>query len=197
MKILALADRRIHEDLISLINKEKIELVILLGDLKFIDIEELKDSPVPVIGVYGNHCQSDYLEEGLNAFNCHLQEFKHQGYSFLGFEGCPFYKGNEREYTQSQCDTLLQSALGVDIFISHSPAQGINSSQQSPHEGFKAIREYLEKYQPKYYFHGHSYPPKELAKSKFNHTIVVYVSGWEVIDLSKLEIDSLPNSQGY
>src|SRR5271154_435972 len=82
MKILVLADRRINESLPDIIKKESIDLVLLLGDLKFIDICDLAEVNIPIVGVYGNHCVSDYFLE-IKAENIHLLTTKIKGYKLF------------------------------------------------------------------------------------------------------------------
>lgn len=195
MKILALADRRINEDIIQLIEDNQIGLVLLLGDLKFIDIEELKNTQIPIFGVYGNHCVDDYFPY-INALNLHLNTTEFNGYTFLGFEGCPYYKGFKHEYEQDKAESLLNNQPSCNILISHSPASGINSTDSSPHQGFTALTKYIETHQPTYFFHGHSYPDKEQKISKYKKTIVFYISGYEIIDLNNLPT-VIPNSTTY
>ena len=197
MKLLALADRRISESLPDLIERESIELVLLLGDLKFIDICDLVDAKIPIIGVYGNHCISDYMAE-IHAMNAHLKLCSVKGFNIFGFEGCPYYKGEDHEFSQEEANSLIGSnSPKCDILIAHSPASGINSSHQAPHQGFEALKQYLEVHSPKYFFHCHSYPPESQKISRFNKTIIYWVSGAEVIDLELLAKGIFLKSQPY
>lgn len=198
MKILALADRSVNENILSIIEKEEIDLVLLLGDLKYIDIAELKDAPVPIVGVVGNHCSFDYLES-LNAKNAHGKIVKINDLSFFGYRGCPYYKGGQFESTQEECDRIIrENGEYADIFISHSPAEGINSTATSPHEVFRGLREYLTKHSSRLYFHGYSYPSKNQKISKFNDTVVYFVEGMEVIDAQELlSLEGLPEATTY
>jgi Icc-related predicted phosphoesterase len=197
MRILAIADRQFNLALPEYIAKNAIDLVLLLGDLKFIDICDLAEVKIPILGVYGNHCSGDYFPE-IKAKNAHLTEQRIQGYSFLGFEGCPYYKGGKHEYSQEEALRLLNESNPVDILIAHSPAAGINSSNQEPHQGFDALKLYLENNSPKFFFHGHSYPPETQKVSRFNKTIVYWVEGVEVIDLNQLSLKSnLPLARSY
>lgn len=196
MKILAVADRRVLESLPEMITNHSVDAVFLLGDLKFIDICDLVDVSVPIIGVYGNHCMSDYFPK-LNAMNAHLKLNRIKGYSVFGFEGCPYYKGEAHEFTQTKARDLLKDSPRSDILIAHSPASGMNSSSEAPHQGFEALKEYLEEHSPRFFFHGHSYPNENQKVSKFNNTIIYWVSGAEIIDLNKLSLSGLPDAAPY
>lgn len=196
MKILALADRKITQDLVELVQKESIDMVLLLGDLKFNEIQDLSEVTIPVVGVLGNHCSFDYFPN-LNGVNCHLKKIDIKDLSFFGYEGCPYYKGGEFESTQDECEDLIEEyGEYADILIAHSPASGINSSD-SPHEGFDGLLNYINKYKPRFFFHGHSYPPIEQKISKYGETIVVYVSGLEIIDLNSFNSQEYPISKKY
>lgn len=196
MKILALADRKINDDLVSLVKKQGVDLVLLLGDLKYNEIQDLAEVQVPVVEVLGNHCSFNYLPN-LKAHNAHLVSVSLKGLTFFGYQGCPFYKGGQFESTQEECaKSLGEKSVPCDIFIAHSPAEGINSSS-SPHEGFNAFISYLKLHRPKFFFHGHSYPPRDQKVSLFEDTIVYHVEGVEIIDLNLLLGLSLPPAKAY
>ena len=44
---------------------------------------------------------------------------------------------------------------GIDILVTHAPAAGHNDGPDLPHKGFESFTAILDKYRPKYYFHGH------------------------------------------
>ena len=44
---------------------------------------------------------------------------------------------------------------GFDILVSHAPAYGVNDTEEYSHRGFQTFVELIEKYQPKYFVHGH------------------------------------------
>ena len=46
-------------------------------------------------------------------------------------------------------------AGGVDLVVSHAPAQGLGDGEDPAHIGFSALRELLDRYQPAYLVHGH------------------------------------------
>lgn len=149
MKILALADRKISENLPELIHQHQIQLVVLLGDLKYIEISDLADITIPIIGVLGNHCKFNYFP-AFNGQNAHGTKINLLGYSFVEYQGCPHYKGGEYESTQEDCSLIMESLPKADFLLAHSPAQGINSAQP-PHEGFVGLTTYLDRHSPKFF----------------------------------------------
>lgn len=161
MIVLAIADRASRESIIGLVNKHSIELICTLGDLDYSSLHELKDiTTIPKIGVYGNHCSGSYFDE-LGIRNMHLSIFEYNGIVFGGFEGSVRYKDDKYApmYTQDEASTLLHDFPKVDVMLTHCPPYKINDEpEEIAHQGFKALRSYLEEMRPKYLLHGHTYP---------------------------------------
>ena len=44
---------------------------------------------------------------------------------------------------------------GFDILVTHAPAYQLNDMEDLPHRGFRCFRHIMEKYEPKFFFHGH------------------------------------------
>jgi Icc-related predicted phosphoesterase len=44
---------------------------------------------------------------------------------------------------------------GIDILVTHAPAYEINDGNDLPHKGFLVFRDIIQRYHPKYFFHGH------------------------------------------
>src|SRR4029079_17489515 len=87
--------------LAEVISDKAIDLLITVGDLHRSDIAGADRLPVPVIGVYGNHCDVRYLED-LGATNLHLSQVEIGGITFTGVQGCVRYKDGSKDllYTQ-------------------------------------------------------------------------------------------------
>ena len=49
----------------------------------------------------------------------------------------------------------LRKYNGFDILVTHAPARHINDFENISHRGFSCFVDLLEKYQPKYFLHGH------------------------------------------
>lgn len=186
MVILAIADRAPSESIKVLVNKYSVDLICLLGDLDYFMLLELeKINDIPKIGVYGNHCSGNYFNQ-LGIINLHIQTFEYKGLLFGGFEGSIRYKESEyaKMYTQEEGLKLLADFPAVDVFIAHSPPFGINDeTDSSSHQGFIAIKEYIEKNKPKYFLHGHTYPTKENIVEKYQDTEIIYVYGDKIINI--------------
>jgi Icc-related predicted phosphoesterase len=186
MKILAIADRPPKESIRALLEREKnIELICTLGDLDYFSLEELKDiQDIPKIGVYGNHCTRGYFET-LGIKNMHLTTFEYKGLTFGGFEGCVRYKEDHYApmYTQEEASRMLNGFPRVDVMLCHCPPYGINDEEEVAHQGFKALRLYLEEMKPKYLLHGHTYPNEKTLVTEYKETKIVYVFSDSVIEV--------------
>ena len=44
---------------------------------------------------------------------------------------------------------------GMDILLTHAPARHLHDFDSLSHRGFACFRELLERYQPRYFIHGH------------------------------------------
>ena len=178
MVILAIADRPPKSSILGLIEKHQVELICTLGDLDYFSLQELERvTKIPKIGIYGNHCSGNYFDS-LGIHNLHLKTFDHNGIRFCGFEGSIRYKESAyaKMYTQEEAKEMLKDFPAVDVFLAHSPPYGINDEpNSSSHQGFIALRDYIENMKPKYFLHGHTYPTLEQLIEKHGDTKIVYI----------------------
>lgn len=186
MKILAIADKPPRESIRSLLDTNDIDLICTLGDLDQFSISELANiNNIPKLGVYGNHCSGTYFES-LGITNMHLKTFEYGGLVFGGFEGCVRYKDDPyaKMYTQEEATELLKGFPRVDVMLVHCPPYGINDEpEELAHQGFRALRAYVEEKKPKYLLHGHTYPTADTLVTNFADTEVIYVHKDKLIDL--------------
>lgn len=187
MRILAIADRPPKTPIRETVEKEKIDLIVTLGDLELMQIRELATiKGLPKLGVYGNHCSGNYFED-LGIVNMHLHVVEHQGIRFGGFEGCVRYKESSwaKMYTQEDAIELLRAFPRVDVMLTHCPPFGINDDpEDNAHIGFIALREYVDREKPRFLFHGHTYPSKESLITLYKETNIEYVYGDRVIEIN-------------
>lgn len=187
MKILAIADRNPQLDFPSFVKENQIDLIVTLGDLERHDLLGLTQvTDVPKIGVYGNHCSGNYMDE-LGIRNMHMKEWSFNGVTFGGFQGCVRYKDNPDAimYTQEQASRLFETLPAVDILLVHCPPRGINDEEELAHQGFEGEREYIDRVKPKMVLHGHTYPSEETVVSRYGQTHIEYVNKYKTIDISE------------
>lgn len=165
MKILAIADEE-SPYLWDFFEKEKIDgidLIISCGDLEPTYLSFLATlSNVPVLYVHGNH---DEKYEQVPPEGCICIEddvFVYKGVRIMGLGGSMRYRPGEHQYTEYEMKGRLLRMWpkifwrrGVDILVTHAPAFGLNDGIDLPHKGFQTFKEILDKYQPKFFLHGH------------------------------------------
>jgi Icc-related predicted phosphoesterase len=186
MTILALADQPPSRSVKQILAENRIDLICTLGDFEQSQLQELASvTTIPKIGIYGNHCSGMYFGP-LGIKNMHLATFEFGGLTFGGFEGCVRYKQSvyAKMYTQEEATELLKDFPRVDVLLTHCPAFGINDEpDEVAHQGFKALRVYLETKKPAYHFHGHTYPPANQLVTSFGETKIVYVTGEKIVSI--------------
>jgi len=186
MKLLAIADRNPNIDIIKTVQEQSIDMIVTLGDLERHDLLQLAQiTHIPKLGVYGNHCSGNYMEE-LGIINMHRKIFIHQGFRFGGLQGCVRYKENPQAIMSTQAETwqMMQGYPPVDIFLTHCPPRGINDEEEIAHQGFDALRDYVEKIHPKMLLHGHTYPTEETVIKEFAGTEIVYVHRSKIVEIA-------------
>ncbi len=187
MKILAISDRPPREKIEEIIGKSSVDLICTLGDLQQSELCGLeKITNIPKFGVYGNHDSGMYFEP-LGITNIHLKIFKLRGLTFGGFEGCVRYKNDPyaKMYTQEEATNLLRDFPYVDVMLVHCPPYGVNDEpDEVAHQGYRALRAYVEEKTPRYLLHGHTYPTEKTMVMQFCGTKIIYVYQDKLIELS-------------
>lgn len=186
MIILSISDKSPRSRIVDLLEQQQIDLICTLGDLDYFSLKELETvTTIPKIGVYGNHCSGKYFDS-LGIYDLHLKTFKFRGLTFGGFEGSIRYKKSTygKMYTQSEATKMLKDFPRVDVFLAHSPPYGINDEPKSrAHQGFIALKQYIEKKSPKYFLHGHTYPTKDNLIKKHKDSKIIYVNRDKIIEV--------------
>lgn len=200
MKILVLADNE-SEALYDFYDPEKlegIELIISCGDLEAGYLEFFATmSHAPVLYVHGNH---DYRYEEKPPTGCICIDgelYVYKGIRILGLGGSRKYNQNKpNQYTERQMSRRihnwkLQLKLlrhrGFDILVTHAAAYDLNDLPDIPHRGFKCFRKLLDKYHPKFYFHGHvhaNYGTGFKRKDMYGLTTVINAYEYVYVDYS-------------
>lgn len=184
MKAIVIADRNPHINIPEIVEQNQIDLVITLGDLTREDILSLELVNIPKIGVYGNHDSGQYMDE-LGIINMHLKTWQYNNVTFGGFEGCVRYKDNPEAimFTQEEATNLMINFPQVDVFICHCPPRGINDEDEIAHQGFNALKLYLDSKTPRYLFHGHTYPTEDNIVRQYKNTKIEYVFGYRIVEI--------------
>ena len=188
MRALALADRPFHADAGVLARQNDLGAVVCLGDLQAAWLESLDRVRLPKFGVRGNHDGEPYMEQfGIEDLHLRRVELE-SGISICGFEGCVAYRRDHGEdgpvYSQRRAARLIRKLPPADVLICHCPPFGVNDDPDDPaHIGFHALREWVDRHQPKVLMHGHTHPNPATLTDRLGDTRVVYVNGARVVDL--------------
>lgn len=160
------------------------DAVVLLGDLEPDWLDVLgKFGDLPVFGVYGNHDDGRYLE-ARNTTDLHLTWAEVGDLRFTGFQGCVRYRrGAPLQYSQGEALRLARRLPRADVLLSHAPPRGVHEEPgDRAHEGFEALRRYIERVQPRLALHGHT-PSPPRRPVRIGRTVVVHVVGARVVEV--------------
>lgn len=185
MNILAIADRRPKIDILDVVRQNNIELIVTLGDLTREDLLQLEQiTTIPKVGVYGNHDSGTYMPD-LGIWDMHLKVWDYKGLRFGGFQGCVRYKENPDAimFTQEEASQLMANFPRVDVLLCHCPPRGVNDEEEVAHQGFNALRDYIEREYPKALLHGHTYPTEDTVVKQQGSTRIEYVFEYKIITL--------------
>ncbi len=165
MKILAVSDIEVPYfwDYYEKKKLADIDLILSAGDLRAEYLSFLVTmSHAPVLYVHGNH-DTHYKHKPPEGCICVDDKlYVHEGIRILGLGGSMNYNGGEYQYEERQMHrrvrrkkfSLLRHG-GIDILLTHAPARNINDGEDLPHRGFEAFCCLLDRYQPRYFIHGH------------------------------------------
>ena len=196
MKILVLADEEYpafwenyRDDRLK-----EYDLIISCGDLnpKYLSFI-VTMARAPVLYVHGNHDDSyeRIPPEGCDCIEDDIVVYK--GLRILGLGGCVQYRPGQYQYTQKQMRKRIRKLWfklwrhkGVDIVVTHAPPKGIGDAEDVAHRGFQAFLDLIDKYHPKYLFHGHvhlRYGADRTRIREYNGTQVINASEYYVLEL--------------
>lgn len=140
-----------------------IDLILSCGDLKARYLSFLVTmARCPVLYVHGNH-DTGYKQNPPEGCDC-IDDciVVYNGVRILGLGGCRRYHPGDHQYTEAQMRRRIRRLKwkirqlgGVDIVVTHAPAEGLGDDDDPAHWGFAALREFLDTYHPQYMIHGH------------------------------------------
>ena len=186
MKILVLSDEpsKWLYDFYEEGKLDEYDLILSCGDLPANYLSFLVTfARAPLLYVTGNHDHYDRKPpEGCICIDDQIYEYK--GVSILGLVGSMQYiPGAPNQYTEKAMEKRVRKLFfqlkknkGFDILLAHAPAHGVGDLPDLPHRGFKVFLSLMEKYKPKYFFHGHvhlNYASNLYREQKYMETTVV------------------------
>lgn len=165
MKILVLADTecRYLWDYYKPGYLKDYDLIVSCGDLKPEYLSFLVTmGRAPVLYVHGNH--DDYYAQRPPEGCLSIEDtvYRYGDLRLLGLGGSYRYSRGDHQFTEKQMRSRIRRLSfklwrrkGVDIIVTHAPVRDYGDDQDLPHRGFEAFWKLLEKYKPRYLFHGH------------------------------------------
>lgn len=165
MRILFISDEESKEywDFFRKESFQDIDIIVSCGDLKAEYLSFLTTmTTLPVLYVRGNHDDryEKKMPEGCICIEDDIYEY--QGVRFLGLGGSYRYKEGKNQYTDMEMKKRVNRLApklffkkGFDVLVTHAPAYGVNDGEDLAHRGFSVFGELIDKYQPKYFAHGH------------------------------------------
>lgn len=168
------------------------DLILACGDLKPAYLEFLVTmARCPLYYVHGNHDDRYSREpEGCECIDDRIVSY--QGVRILGLGGSYRYRDGKYMYSERQMKRRIRRLWpklrrngGIDILLTHAPARGLNDMDSISHRGFACFLDLLDKYQPRYYIHGHihrEYGASVPQRSSYGQTTVINAWNYCVIE---------------
>lgn len=185
-----------------------IDLIISCGDLSADYLSFFATlCHAPVLYVRGNH-DKKYATKPPEGCICIEDDiFLFEGIRILGLGGSMRYIPQApNQFTERQMKKRLKKLRyklwrnkGFDILVSHAPAYQVNDLEDLPHRGFAVFRTLMEKYEPKFFFHGHihaNYSRDFKRQDQFGKTTVINAYDFYVIEYPLSREPETPHSGG-
>ena len=201
MRILLVADEesRYYWDHFQRGRLDDIDLIISCGDLKPEYLTFLVTmGKAPLLYVHGNHDTNYTSRPPEGCFCIEDRIILVNGLRIMGLGGCPTYSGGPHQYTERQMRKRIRKMRfqlwfhrGVDIVVTHAPVKGYGDGPDYAHRGFEAFLPLLEKYKPKYLFHGHvhlRYGADVIREHQCGETTLINACDRYILDLPEYEV---------
>lgn len=150
---------------------DEFDVALTLGDIDeaTIDYIAFMSRRIPRYGVPGGH--DPQYTPGLN--NLHRKVVTVKGIVIGGFGGSPKYKDHPNHYTSKDVTKGMRGMPPVDVFIAHTPPLATSTNMDRVHRGFPAFDQYINRYSPSYWLHGHL---ESFYKAQVEQTTVYGIS---------------------
>ncbi len=171
-----------------------IALILSCGDLPPEFLASLRHRyDVPLYYILGNHDLRYQSSPPDGCQHIHGQIIDFMGLRIVGFSGSRWYNGGMNQYTEKQMRKIIgrmRLALwrsgAPDIVITHAPPRYIHDAEDPCHKGFKSYINFIDKYRPSYFIHGHIhrlFKEEDERITLYNTTKVINSYGFHVIEI--------------
>jgi Icc-related predicted phosphoesterase len=195
MKILAVTDfiEPLSSDLLNSSFFSEVALIISCGDLPPDYLSALsKAFSAPLYYVRGNHDLAYASSPPKNCYDIHAQVVSFGDRGILGLEGSHWYNGKPLQYTEAEMRQIvrflrprLRPHRTLDMIVTHAPPRHIHDTEDPCHRGFQVFRRLIDRYQPKYFLHGHihrRFDDPGQRVTRIGRTQVINCSGYCVLE---------------
>ncbi len=201
MNILVLADHesKLLYDFYDPERMKDIDLIISCGDLEPEYLSFFATlCHAPVLYVQGNH-DSKYSRQPPEGCICIEDDiYVFHGVRVMGLGGSMQYiPGAANQYSERDMRRRVRRMWwkllrhqGFDILVAHAPAYDLNDMEDLPHRGFACFRTLMEKYSPKFFFHGHihaNYGSRFKRKDVYERTTIINAYEFYVVEYPEEE----------
>lgn len=199
MRILTVADIPVlaRDGLVLTEDVPPVDLVLSCGDLDYSYLRDLSAVfDAPLYYVKGNHDLRTAEAEGEihdGCFNIHGKVVVYGGLRILGIEGSMWYNGGDNQYTEGQVKRILRQIktdlrgkVPIDIVLTHAPPRHIHDREDLCHRGFTHYRRFIERYNPRFFVHGHvhdSFSCPEERITLYRRTTVINACGYHILEV--------------
>ena len=162
---------------------DSFDLILSCGDLHPEYLEFLVTmARCPLLYVHGNH-DDRYGREPDGCICVDDKLYVCKGLRIVGLGGSYRYRDGKYMYTEHEMKRRifrlgyrLRRSGGFDILLTHAPVRGLGDLEDLPHRGFNSFRRLLDRWQPRYFIHGHvhrDYGHRIPQKSSYGDTVVI------------------------
>ncbi len=154
---------------------QPVDLIIACGDLPPEYLRGLRNRyDVPLFFVLGNHdIRHDLSPPGCTNLTGRI--ISHEGLNFLGFSGSRWYNGNPNQYREREMRSQIRRLWfrlwllkKLDVVVTHAPPRRIHDAEDRCHKGFNCYRTLIERYEPRYFIHGHIHRQFDSASDRIS-----------------------------
>ena len=171
-----------------------IELILACGDLPPEYLTALRHRyDTPLLYVLGNHDLRYGESPPMGCIHIHRQIVTIGNLRITGFSGSRWYNGSINQYTEKQMARFIRKmrfplwrSRGVDLVITHASPRFIHDAEDPCHRGFRVFVEFINKYQPRYFIHGHIHALFENDSERLTRvksTSVINSYGYHVLEI--------------
>ncbi len=174
--------------------RNTVDAIIACGDLPPEYLTRLRNLyDVPLYYVLGNHDIRHEQAPPTGCISLNQRMMQLGRHRIVGFSGCRWYNGGVYQYTEKEMRRFVRKMRlsfwyrgRPDIVVTHAPPRFLGDQEDLPHRGFRIFRTLLDKYEPKYFLHGHihrNFTDDMERVLVYNKTTIINCFGSHVLEI--------------